>query len=209
MRALKHWKPHYVVSRAREMIDHHLNPDHPWLTREAVHLLAQLLRADDIVLEFGSGRSTLWFAHRVRQVTSVEHEASWHARGLETLARRGVKNVDLLLRPMDVSESDGANAAYVRVLHSFCDASLEVCIVDGIYRGQCALGAIARIKPGGLIVVDNAGWFLPSRSRTPGARRPADGPMDQAWSEFAELTRCWRQIWTTSGVTDTLLLFKP
>jgi putative heme iron utilization protein len=55
------------------MIDEFLHPNWPWLTKEAILLLERLLRPDDIGLEFGSGRSTIWFAERVEKLISIEH----------------------------------------------------------------------------------------------------------------------------------------
>jgi predicted O-methyltransferase YrrM len=190
------------------LLDQRLHPDSPWLTRHSVRLLDQLLQSEDVALEFGSGRSTRWFARRVRRITSVEHDAIWHRIGLQSFQRLGLSNVDLLLRPLDVSEPEGDRSAYVHTLDDIADTSIDMCLVDGVYRGFCALGAISKIKLGGFIVVDNAGWYLPSNSRTPGARPTGAGYYDLAWAEFAAQTAGWRQIWTTDGVTDTLLLFK-
>jgi predicted O-methyltransferase YrrM len=190
------------------LLDQRLHPDEPWLTRHSVKLLAQLLRSEDVALEFGSGRSTCWFARRISKVTSVEHHAVWHQIGLQRLRQEGMSNVDLLLRPLDVPESEGDRSAYVHVLDEVSDASIDICLVDGVYRGFCALGAISKIKSGGFIVVDNAGWFLPSNSRTPGARPLGTGCYDRAWADFAKQTSRWRWIWTTDGVNDTVFLFK-
>lgn len=208
MRSITHWKPNYVLARSREVVNQTLNPHHPWLTRQSVDLLDQLLRPSDVALEFGSGRSTRWFAKRVRAIKSVEHDAGWHQSGLDRLKQDGTTNVELLLRPLDVPEAEGAKAAYVRVLDTIADTSIDVCLVDGMYRGYCALGTIPKIRAGGLIVIDNAGWFFPSKSKTPGARVPGSGMYDEAWTAFAAQTASWRRIWTSSGVTDTVLMFK-
>jgi predicted O-methyltransferase YrrM len=209
MRSIKHWMPYYIVSRIGVMIDQRLSPADPWLTRDAIRLLAEVLRPDDIALEFGSGRSTFWIAQRVNKLTSVEHDASWYECGLDRLRREKVENVDLLHRPCDVVEAEGEKAAYVRVLESVPDTSVNLCLIDGVYRGYCALGTLAKMKSGGLVVIDNAEWFLPSPSKSPGVRSPDDGPFDDAWWRFTEETGEWRRIWTTNGVWDTLLLFKP
>ena len=49
------------------------------------------------------------------------------------------------------------HSAYARVLEEFPDASLDFVLVDGIFRNYCAVGSVSKVKPGGLIVVDN--WF--------------------------------------------------
>ncbi|WP_287395045.1 class I SAM-dependent methyltransferase [Mesorhizobium sp.] len=164
----------------------------------------------DTALEFGSGRSTIWFASRVGRLTSVEDNQSWHRVVSEKLAMKRVSNVNFLYHPQDVQTgAEAGSASYVRVVSEFADESLDFVLVDGIYRNHCALGAVPKVRPGGLIVIDNVNWFLPSTSRSPRARTLAQGPADEVWAQFADATNGWRRIWTTSGVTDTLLLFKP
>ncbi|MFO1490867.1 MAG: hypothetical protein U1F87_08170 [Kiritimatiellia bacterium] len=56
---------------------HHRHPEPPWLTRAANERLLALTGPRDTVLEFGAGRSTLFFARRCARVESVEHNAEW------------------------------------------------------------------------------------------------------------------------------------
>jgi hypothetical protein len=125
------------------------------------------------------------------------------------LVREKVENIELLHRPCDAVEGEGAKAAYVRVLDNVPNASVTFCLIDGMYRGHCALAMRAKMQAGGLIVIDNAEWFLPRPSKSPGVRSTDAGPADDAWRRFAVETEEWRRIWTTNGVWDTLLLFKP
>lgn len=207
-RDFRHWTPRYVLARSREVIDHRARPADPWLTREAIGLLDRLLRPADVAVEFGSGRSTTWFAKRVGRLTSVEDNAEWFRIVTEKLKAAGQANVDYLHRPRDVPDTDGAKAAYVRVLDGMADESLDFVLVDGIYRNHCAVRAVAKVKRGGMIAVDNVNWFLPSATHSPASRGPDDPPVDEVWGTFAQQTKTWRRIWTSSGVTDTLILFK-
>jgi predicted O-methyltransferase YrrM len=208
MRAVSHWTPQYIYDRVKEIVDHRLNPNNPWLTRRSVWLLSELLRPSDIALEFGSGRSTRWFAPRVLKLTSVEHDETWYRTGLERLRRENLLNTELLFRPLDVPEEQGSLSAYARVLDSFENESLDFCLVDGIYRGACAVGAVSKLRSGGLLAIDNAGWFLPSSSRTPNAQPLGSRGADPYRRSFLGETANWRRIWTSSGVTDTLILIK-
>jgi predicted O-methyltransferase YrrM len=210
MRTVAHITPRYVLARCREAIDQALYPDDPWLTRHAIELLKHLLRPQDVGLEFGAGRSTLWFAARVAKLTSVEDNADWHRRVRDRLSELGLANVEIRHCPRDAAESSqAASAAYVRVIDEFANESLDFVLIDGIYRNHCAAGAAAKVKAGGLIVIDNAHWFLPSDSHTPTSRDLPEGPADAVWQQFIDGTSTWRRIWTTSGVNDTLIIFKP
>ena len=208
MRSIKHWTPRYVNARLREMLYHRVNPDDPWLTRDCVALLSELVCPSDVALEFGSGRSTRWFAARVKNITSVEHDENWYKEGLRRAQTSGFNNIELLFRPLDVPEAEGPASAYVRVIEKIDDNSVDLCLVDGMYRGTCALNVLPKLRNGALLIIDNVNWYIPSSSRSP-STLPLGGPYyDNYWESFAKLTAAWRRIWTTSGVTDTLLMFK-
>jgi predicted O-methyltransferase YrrM len=210
MRSSRHWTPRYIVDRIRVIIHEKLNPSNPWLTREAVGHLDQLLRPEDIALEFGGGRSTPWFARHVKQhLTSVDDNAQWQDFARSRIVAAKLSNVDFLLCPREVPEERGDESLYVRTVDKFADQSIDFVLVDGIYRAQCALAVLPKLSEGALLAVDNANWFLPSNSIAPNSRRDAEGPANDVWRSFWEQTSTWRRIWTDSGVTATLLMFKP
>jgi predicted O-methyltransferase YrrM len=207
-RSIAHLKPRYLVDRSKVYLDQTLRPHDPWLTRESIGLIERLLRPSDIAVEFGSGRSTLWFAKRVARITSYEHDTVWFAEVSEKIRADGIGNVELIHRPLDVPESEGAKAAYVQEINNIQDSSVDVVLVDGFYRGYCSLHSVPKVKTGGIIILDNANWYLPSTSLSPASCPHDQPPISQVWQEFADRTKNWRRIWTSNGVSDTLLLFK-
>jgi predicted O-methyltransferase YrrM len=208
MARFPHWTPEYVVARTRLFCTEKLYPQNPWLTFEAIGLLDRLLLPTDVAVEFGAGRSTLWFAQRVAKLTSIEGNADWARTVGEKLQKAGVSNVELLFRPADLPEPDGDSADYVRELDRFADNSLDFILVDGHYRNHCALRSVAKVKPSGLLVIDNANWYLPSATHSPASRALNQPPRDALWQKFSDQTQGWRRIWTSNGVTDTLIMFK-
>ena len=209
MRAFRHWTPRYIKNRLGVMAYESLSPDKPWLTRRANEILESYLRPSDIGLEFGSGRSTVWFAKRLLMLTSVEHDLAWGDKVQKMLQSESIKNVTYKIVRMDRDEASGSDAAYVTVVQAFARHSLDFVLVDGIYREFCALQAIERIRPGGILVIDNANWYLPSNSKSPDSRTPSDGPRGEVWCRVYDLLRNWRRIWTSSGVTDTAIFISP
>ena len=87
----------------------------------------------------------------------------------------------------------------------------------GLSSGWMALTAITppfskvieKIRPGGVLIIDNINRYLPSRSYSPESRSPAEGPKGAVWKDVADRMSGWRYIWTTSGIGDTALFFKP
>jgi predicted O-methyltransferase YrrM len=159
-------------------------------------------------VEFGSGRSTIWFAKHVGHLTSVEHSPEWHKMISEKLKQQGISNVDYLLKSHD-EHSDPGQSDYVKVIEGFGDETIDFALVDGMSQDICALKLLPKMRRGGLFVLDNAGWFVPSATRTPNAIGLGQPHYSEASAGFLAATESWRRIWTTSGVTDTLLLFKP
>jgi len=209
MRRFDHWTPRYIRDRLAEICYQRARPDHPWLTRAANQMLESLLRPSDVGLEFGSGRSTLWFAKRLRHLTSVESNPVWHARVQQMLRDNAIANVDHVLIPKDRDDTHGGEAAYVRIIEDFAPDSVDFALVDGVYRDFCALKVLQVLRPGAVLVIDNVNWYLPCRSFSPDSRTFEQGPDGAIWNQVHLAISSWRRIWTSSGVTDTAFFFKP
>jgi hypothetical protein len=201
MRSFKHWTPRYLCDRFRVFVYQKTHPDAPWLTKRAIEILSSWLRPSDIGLEWGSGRSTVWFARRVARLVSVEDDAGWFKRVTAMLERDGLSRlVDYRLARDD--------ASYIGVA-SDIRGGVDFCLVDGVERTRdaCALAALPLLRPGGLLILDNSDWFLPNNTKTPHSHYPR--PSSQLWKQFIEAVAGWRSINTTNGVWDTTFWIKP
>lgn len=197
-----------MCARARQALYQRTHPDVPWLTPEAIRLLSSMLRPSDIGVEFGSGRSTLWLARRCAHLTSVEHDEAWHAKVSRALAEEGITHVDCQSHPRDEPDTSGDRSAYVRVAQALDDESIDFALVDGVYRDHVALSLLPKISQGGLLVIDNVNWFLPSPTLSPASLPPSAAPASAAWEQTAAALTGWRRIWTTCGVWDTAIFVK-
>lgn len=59
-----------------------------------------------------------------------------------------------------------------------------------------------------MIIIDNAEWFIPSDSASPGAITLSQPPFSLEWGEFLEKVKDLRCIRTTNGVWDTYIYIK-
>ena len=208
-RALQHLTPRYAFHRLRLMAYERLNPSAPWLTPRATAFIDDWLRPTDVALEWGSGRSTVWLGRRVRHLVSIEHEPAWYERVQKTLRREGIDNVDAHVAPVADRNASSADHRYVQLAAEVPCEPLDLVLVDGVLRDHCTAVALERLRSGGLLVIDNVQSYLPHQSQCPGARQPQDGPRNPKWEEIFEEIRRWRSVWTTNGVWDTALFFKP
>ncbi len=207
MKLFRHWTPRYVANRIRDIYYRRTCPEDPWLTKAANAILSSYLGRSDAGLELGSGRSTVWLAKRIRHLISLEHNEVWYHKVRRMLKDNALDNVDLHLIPAE-EQKDG-KPRYVAFVDGLPLNSIDFALVDGAHRGLCALSALERIRPGGLLIIDNANWYFPCQSRSPYSRTRSRGFKGEVWKQVWESIADWRRIWTSSGVADTALFFKP
>ena len=178
------------------------HPDHPWLAQTAIIVLSSWLKPTDVGFEWGAGRSTIWLARKVHHLTSVEHDMKWYQVVKEELEKARITNVNLVLCKID----GGKESEYVRAMDSYPPNSLDFVLIDGRLRHHCLDTAIDKLRPGGLVILDNANRYFPSDSRSPGSVRVYPR---KEWQDSADRLGKWRLIWTSNGVSDTVLWIKP
>lgn len=179
----------------------------PWMTPAAIDILQTLLTKNMSGFEFGSGRSTLFIAPRVKELVSLEHDQQWFAHIEAELKKKKLGNVHYvhILPANDASKTIGypknnyenyvmpatpatCYTAYYSYIDQYPDASFDFIIVDGRARVECAQHAIPKLKPGGMLILDNA-----ERVR---------------YRAIHEQLKEWKKVFTTSGITDTVFWFK-
>ena len=154
----------------------------PWFTYPAIRALPRLAQPDTRVMEYGGGQSTLWWASRVAEVVSVDHDPKWHAHVTSR------SDVPMLLRAADEPLEDALEAQLApfyelgleerlsgtleermvagvatRPFHSYAaemfrhpKGHFDVAVVDGMARVLCAWVAAQCVSERGVIVLDNA-----------------------------------------------------
>jgi hypothetical protein len=143
----------------------------PWLTYAAIDFLRSRIHPGMRVLEWGAGGSTLFFALAACVITSVETDKRWFELVRSHLIRSSLSAaVDLRLVPL-AALLDGDFAAY---LGCACEADWDVVLVDGSEsqvptRMRCLSAALGHIRPGGLLILDDA--WRSAYSSAPGLLR--------------------------------------
>ena len=115
----------------------------PWWNDRAIRYLTQHLRPGDQVFEWGSGASTVWLVAHGAKVTSVEHDPDW------------VSKVRVRCPAADVRAIPENPRDYVAAIDEFGDGSLDVVIVDGVHRAECLHRGASKVRPGGLLILDD------------------------------------------------------
>jgi hypothetical protein len=128
-------------ARRKRPVDKNGEPT-PWFTTNFVAFLDSRLKPDFNVLEFGAGNSTMYFARRVKSVTSIEDNPHWY----NELKSRLPANAKLSLLSGQAYHSAAATLG----------GKYHVIVVDGSDRYQCAANSLGSLEPGGVIILDNS-----------------------------------------------------
>lgn len=186
-----------------------LHPETPWTTQASIEIFEKTLDKGMMGLEYGSGKSSLFFAKRIKHLTSVEHDEKWYSLISQTFKKKGITNVDYKL--IAKKNNDKHEATYTfyedynldknsfKIMTSYHDYfsfaktfpnnSLDFIMIDGRARVECALNAIPKLKKDGIFVLDNS-----DRSR---------------YKPIFHVLENWPRITTTTGLFDTTIWFKP
>ncbi|PDT87317.1 hypothetical protein CO669_26035 [Bradyrhizobium sp. Y36] len=129
----------------------------PWFSWSSIDYLREALNGSMNLFEYGSGGSTLFFAERVQQVSSVEDQKGWYDHLQKVLGKRNVTNVDYRFEAITSKTLEGSD--YLLSLNR----PYDIIVIDGsedwpshIVRPACFTHAQQYIRPGGMIIVDDA-----------------------------------------------------
>lgn len=117
----------------------------PWYTYSAIDFLEGRINDKMSVYEYGSGNSTVWWANRVQNISSCEHDQQWFSK-MKLVIPENVHyiHVDLL------SGNDYEEAILKE------DCKFDVVVIDGRKRVRCAMNCIKSLKDDGVIIWDNS-----------------------------------------------------
>lgn len=135
------------------------HPEAPWFAPDSLPFIDSILRPHFIGFEWGAGRSTLWFAARIADLTSVESNRDWFDDVRRGLAEEGASGkVDLRLAAVHSRHdfSSEEREGYLAPIAEYPAHYFDFVLIDGLFRRECLLAALPKVKPGGYLIVDNA-----------------------------------------------------
>ena len=142
----------------------------PWIPFKARRKLNRILKKTDVVFEWGSGGSTLYFAGKVDRVYSAEHDKMWFdkvageldKRGISNCIywlippQRGIKKTDLSYKSNDIEYKNFNFRDYCLSINKFPDRFFNLIFVDGRARNSALRVAYRKVRKGGYIILDNS-----------------------------------------------------
>lgn len=189
----------------------------PWITFSAIEFLEKHLSKNMKVFEYGLGGSTLFFAKRVEQVVSVEHEPEWYYQVSELLKENGMTNWEgHLIEPTNdelterrdpsdyLSYVSAANKFknksfknYVLSIDKYPDKYFDLVLIDGRARTSCLFHSLSKVKRGGYIILDNSDrdYYLKKTYELLSNFQLIDFPGPSPYVNFFTRTSVWQKLY--------------
>jgi len=127
----------------------------PWLVKESIVFIENVINKDSIILEFGAGASTIWFAERVKKVYSFETNKVWEQVLHEELVKGGFDNTVLYYGVNNYFKNESCDKNFESML---CGDSIDLVLIDhrSYSRSKVFEKTVKIIKTGGYLVFDNS-----------------------------------------------------
>ena len=123
----------------------------PLIPYAAAQEIEKVLNSHSVVLEFGSGRSTIWLAKRCETLYSVDDNEYWFNLIRDKLSSPSLNNViyELHLDTLD----------YVKFPNN-SQLLFDLILIDGTCRYKCLENSINQLRPGGYVYIDDTDKHL-------------------------------------------------
>ena len=128
-----------------------------WMHEKEMKLITDVLTEDTVMLEWGSGGSTLSFSSMVNEYYSIEHNQEWYEKIKNELANYPLNSVEYRFvkqnKEIDTSQSTYEQFKdYIDEVDSF-NTKFDVVLIDGRARRLCAKKVIPYLKPTSFIFI--------------------------------------------------------
>ncbi len=122
----------------------------PWMNYAFIAFIKERLNPQMVLLEFGAGYSSIFWAKHVKQVFSVEHDPFF----VNKLKNDLPQNVTLY------SADEKSNSPYYQYAKVISEQQqglrFDVIVIDGIERINCALHSVDYLTPTGVLIFDDS-----------------------------------------------------
>lgn len=116
----------------------------PWWGRTIIDFIKDRLNKNLQVFEWGTGNSTLFWSHYVRDVVSVEYNKEWYHK-MQSLVPQNVR-----LKYCELEYGGEYCKSIMEEQEKF-----DIVLIDGRDRVRCAKNAVKKLKEEGVIIWDN------------------------------------------------------
>jgi predicted O-methyltransferase YrrM len=135
----------------------------PWFTKPFLDILATWDLSNADIFEWGAGHSTIWYATKCKSLISVETNKEFYISVKERLIEKNLTNVEFFNFCVDVPEEA---PKYVSIIDRN-DKKYDYVSIDGSLRNECGVTCVKHLKPGSIVILDNANQLSIGGMNTP------------------------------------------
>lgn len=142
-----------------QIMDNSIDCVFPWFVHGFLEVLKTWDLSQTIVLEYGGGRSTAWWATKAELVVTVEATEAFRDSIMDEIIEKDLlRKVRLVFAPSNEDTTDPEKVKYY--VNSpdgvIAKPNYGIVVVDGIMRHECTVKALEILsKTGGRLIVDN------------------------------------------------------
>lgn len=150
-----------------QRLDEELGVLEPWYVNTAVDKIKTWDLHDKIIMEWGMGNSTKWWAIKSKLVLGVDHNYEWFTEVSNDLNANGlIAKANIAYIQTHEGDNSTQRDKYVKYFEENNKIiteqypqfkpveKIDIAIVDGIHRYECAEYAVKVLKPE-ILIVDN------------------------------------------------------
>ncbi|NBX52214.1 MAG: hypothetical protein EBT63_00985 [Proteobacteria bacterium] len=137
----------------------------PWYCYQAINFLSKNLTKNDVIFEFGSGSSTIFYHTRAKKVVSIETNEIWfkiiYNYLLQTKQNPALHDNIMCFGNSEIYlMKDGlTNANYQKFAYDYSQKHqvfFDYLIIDSIKRYDCATNSIKALSINGKVILDDS-----------------------------------------------------
>jgi len=117
----------------------------PWMNYPFLGFIKNRFNKSLNLFEYGSGYSTVFFAERMKYVTSVEYDKDWFEKAKEMT--NAFHNTEIIFQEL--------NDDYPKAIGK-TERKFELFIIDGRKRVQCAINSFEHLTSDGILILDDS-----------------------------------------------------
>jgi len=145
----------------------------PWFPTNFNEEIDKYIHYKDVIFEYGSGNSSLYFSNKVESVISIEHNNKWYAKLKKTIYKLNISNLSIvLIKPEKIDKllsqtnkifhsndyryQNYTFEHYVKSINKYPDENFDIIIIDGRARVGCVKYSMPKLKKGGYLLLDDS-----------------------------------------------------
>lgn len=136
----------------------------PWMSSQEIALISKLLKKEDVMLEWGSGGSTVTFSPLVSKYYSIEHVADWYEKVNLKIKELNISSkISNYLIPPDKPRTIPTKYDEFKTYIEYVDdlsIKFDKVLIDGRARAQCAERVLPYLKESSIVFIHDF-WTRP------------------------------------------------